>query len=499
MVKIKNCGANHQRMCSKKECLDCYNRSLASIPRVDKCWSHNDGILPRDVTRGSHFKYKIICDDCGHEFGIYPSSLSKGSWCTFCASKELCTGDCEICYNKSFASHAKSACWSKKNQRTAREEFLMSGKPFIFDCDTEGCDYQFIATPGHIVYNGIWCPHCCLKPTVFCEKDDCKRCFDRSFASHPRSKYWSDKNKIKPNKVTISCSTTKYIFKCERCPHEFKKYPSSIVHDKQWCPYCSGYNTKLCKDDTCSFCYYNSFASHPKSVCWSKDNDKHPRDVCLKSGLDFIFNCDNCKREFVSKPCIVEHGSWCLFCKQTTESIVYTHLFDNFKVIREYQESGCISTITGRQLRFDFKLSKYNVLIELDGRQHFEQVADWDSPEYVQSYDIYKIVYAFSRGYSFIRLLQDNVWNDRYDWHKALKENIKHYDIPTLMLLTKDDTYDIHLKKLREYIAYYNITLKFEIKIINPYIEYPKVNMRSIVRPKPQVLPIINLDKLFLK
>jgi hypothetical protein len=54
-----------------------------------------------------------------------------------------------------------------------------------------------------------------------CENEDCQTCFEKSFASHEKSKYWSDKNGIvKPRQVFKSVNT-KYWFDCD-CGHEFE-------------------------------------------------------------------------------------------------------------------------------------------------------------------------------------------------------------------------------------------------------------------------------------
>ena len=35
-----------------------------------------------------------------------------------------------------------------------------------------------------------------------CDKEDCKKCFEKSFASHEKAKYWSNTNELKPNQVS---------------------------------------------------------------------------------------------------------------------------------------------------------------------------------------------------------------------------------------------------------------------------------------------------------
>ena len=62
--------------------------------------------------------------------------------------------------------------------------------------------------------------------------------FEKSFASHPKAKYWSEKNgKVKPREVFKS-SGKKYLFKCEECSHEFQIGLNSISSGR-WCSFCS--------------------------------------------------------------------------------------------------------------------------------------------------------------------------------------------------------------------------------------------------------------------
>jgi very-short-patch-repair endonuclease len=75
-------------------------------------------------------------------------------------------------------------------------------------------------------------------------------------------------------------------------------------------------------------------------------------------------------------------------------------------------------------LPFDFILEEQKIIIEQDGPQHFKQISNWQSPELTKINDIYKMKCANENGYSVIRLLQKDIWHDRYDWLQELLENI---------------------------------------------------------------------------
>jgi hypothetical protein len=79
--------------------------------------------------------------------------------------------------------------------------------------------------------------------------------FEKSFASHEKAKYWSDKNLLKPNEVFKSTGK-KYIFNCNICNHEFSNSLNSISTNNHWCSYCA--NQKLCNKEDCNKCFDKS-------------------------------------------------------------------------------------------------------------------------------------------------------------------------------------------------------------------------------------------------
>ena len=96
-----------------------------------------------------------------------------------------------IPYEKSFASHEKAQYWSDKNELKPNEVFRCSNTKFYFTCNI--CNNEFDISPNN-VNTGYWCPYCVNK---LCDKENCNQCFEKSFNSHDKSKFWSDKNKLK--------------------------------------------------------------------------------------------------------------------------------------------------------------------------------------------------------------------------------------------------------------------------------------------------------------
>jgi hypothetical protein len=148
-----------------------------------------------------------------------------------CNSKRLCANEeCQICFENSFASHEKSKYWSDKNGDVKqRQVFKKTTTKYWLDCD---CGHEFNIRLANITGNNGWCSYCSNPPKKLCDNKDCNTCFEKSFASHEKSKYWSEKNgHVKPRQVFKS-SNTKYWFKCD-CGHEFNIRLADITGNNQ--------------------------------------------------------------------------------------------------------------------------------------------------------------------------------------------------------------------------------------------------------------------------
>jgi len=146
--------------------------------------------------------------------------------------------------------------------------------------------------------------------------------------------------------------------------------------------------SRLCTDD-CDICRKKSFSSHPKADYWSNKNELTPREV--------------------------------------------------FK---------------GSYLPFDILIEGLKLIIEVDGEQHFKQISNWKSPDETRKIDIYKSICAINKGYTVIRIGQEEVWEGKYNWKASLKSIIKKYDEAQMICLSLDDTlYAKHLECLENALS----------------------------------------------
>jgi very-short-patch-repair endonuclease len=187
------------------------------------------------------------------------------------------------------------------------------------------------------------------------------------------------------------------------------------------CPYCV--NQKLCEVNECNVCFEKSFASQEKVKYWNTTNNTNPRTLFKSSAKKFNFICNICNLNYNAALSNVSAGYWCNCVKNKTEYKLYNELLQIYNnLIKQYKVDWC-KNIT--HLPFDYCIEESKIIIELDGPQHFRQVSNWSSPEKQFKNDKYKEKCANENGYSVIRLLQEDVLYDRYNWLNELNQTIE--------------------------------------------------------------------------
>jgi very-short-patch-repair endonuclease len=281
-------------------------------------WSTKNTKDPHNVSLKSAKKCWFDCNVCNHSFSSAPKTVVKGHWCPYCANQAVC-GDinCVQCLEKSFASHEKAQYWSNRNLSLPINVLKGSPKKYWFRCDK--CPHEFESQLSGITgERNRWCKYCSNQ--ALCNNDDCKDCFDKSFASHEKSQFWSLRNIKTPREIFKKSDSIKYWFKCPKCPHEFEKNCAHILNGS-FCPYCASANGSLCTDETCQECFKKSFASHEKAQYWSIENDKSPREVRQCSDDKYWFKCYKCPHEFKSVLKCITKGQWCPYCAEPCKQL----------------------------------------------------------------------------------------------------------------------------------------------------------------------------------
>lgn len=230
-----SCYGTSRTLCDIKDCEKCFPRSFASHEKAE-FWSSQNEKTAREVLKGNSSKeFLFDCNNCNHTFSAILSNITKGRWCPYCSipSKKLCDDkDCDHCFNKSFASHEKAEFWDKKNDFKPRDVLKGSGKEYRFKCGD--CKHVFEKALNKT--STRWCPYCSSPPQKLCDKKKCTHCFNNSFASHEKAKYWHIANTETPRMV-FKNAKKKYLFLCEN-KHTFEKSPNAINWVEKFCDQC---------------------------------------------------------------------------------------------------------------------------------------------------------------------------------------------------------------------------------------------------------------------
>jgi very-short-patch-repair endonuclease len=440
------CYCNSSTMCNTENCTFCYNKSFASNSK-SSFWdySENENIKPRDITRSSGKSYNFICE-YGHRFKQKINNVSNGLWCSECCnSKRLCSSiDCSKCIKNSFELNPKSIYWdySKNGNEIPRNVFNSSGKKYWFHCNI--CYHSFEITLSHI-NEGKWCSFC--NGNNLCEKDTCEYCFQKSFASNEKSNCWiSEMNEGLIPRQVCKMSGKKCWFQCDNCPHKFNKVLSD-VSGGHWCKYCCLGSYDFCEIENCKHCFQKSFASHPRSKNWSNKNTISPNEITIYTKHPYWFDCDDCKNPFYAIiGNITRLNSWCPVCKNKTEKKLNNTLLKYYSTLKHSFRTDWCKNKT--YLPYDFCIPEFKIIIELDGLQHFQQVMKWKSPEEQFKTDLYKQECANNNGFSTIRLLQKDVWDDKNDWLNKLVKSIQE------IIANPEKIQNIYLSDNNEYTTF---------------------------------------------
>jgi very-short-patch-repair endonuclease/DNA-directed RNA polymerase subunit RPC12/RpoP len=194
-------------------------------------------------------------------------------------------------------------------------------------------------------------------------------------------------------------------------------------------------------------CFNNSFASIERS---KQLNDKiiNPRNLFKSTNKKFKFDCETCNKDFETQLSSVSKGIWCPYCVNKTELILFNSLKEFYITLeRQFKVEWCKNK---KHLPFDFIIEERKIIIELDGKQHFEQVGKWLSPEETMTNDLYKMKCANDNGFSVIRILQKDVYKNKYDWLSELISNIEK-------ITYENRVQNIYMCKNNEYKNFENV------------------------------------------
>jgi very-short-patch-repair endonuclease len=353
----------------------------------------------------------IICKEHG-EFLQLPKTHKRGNGCIHCAlisRKNKRTKKPEQFIVDAIKIHGDTYDYSKV-------EYIKAIEKVIIICKEHG---EFEQTPNDHL-SGKGCKDCAIEKNSNNMRKTNEQFIIDAIKIHGDIYDYSKVEYIKAiEKVIIICKEH----------GEFEQTPNNHLRGAG-CKICSG-------------CYKSNndeFAEKSKII--HGDIYDYSKVEYIKANEKVIIICKK-HGDFELTPNNHLNGQGCNLCINKTETKLYEIMKKIFpNLISQFKQEWCKKL---KHLPFDFCIPEYKIIIELDGRQHFQQVRNWSSPEEQFENDKFKEKCANNNGYSVIRLLQEDVFHDTYDWVKELcdaVEEIKTSNEITNIYLSKNDEYD---------------------------------------------------------
>lgn len=207
--------------------------------------------------------------------------------------------------------------------------------------------------------------------------------------------------------------------------HRWKTKLGNITHNHQGCPFCSGLRPIVGETDL--------WTTMP-SIAALLLNPEHGYELTSGSNKHVDFICPNCgtiSNRALNNIC--KRGFSCPVC---SDGISYPNKFmasvlEQLKV--DYTPEYIIE---GGSYRYDFYLHKYNTVIEMHGRQHYEGFgeAKRQSLEEIQKNDVDKMNFAIDKNVEHYIVVDSKCSDINY-----ISRNIKNSYLSTLFELSDID------------------------------------------------------------
>ena len=332
----------------------------------------------------------IICKIHG-EFLQLPSHHLNGSGCKRCSNsgENKKYTNCEF-LEKTKIIHGDKYDYSKTN-------YLDSKTDIIIICKIHGEFTQKATT--HL--SGCGCKKCGILTTANKQRSNKEEFIKKAIEIHG--------DKFDYSKVEYIDVDTHTTIICKE------------HGDFEQTPYC--HITKaICCRKCCGNYQYTSEEFIEKLKNKRGDTYNYNKVEYINSKNNIIIECKK-HGDFLQQPGNHLQGAGCPLCINKTETILYEKLKLHYpSVVLQFKQEWCKNI---KCLPYDLCIPEYKIIIELDGAQHFRQVSNWQTPEKQFETDKYKETCANNNNYSVIRLLQEDVLYDTYDWMSKLCESIE--------------------------------------------------------------------------
>lgn len=270
------------------------------------------------------------CKIDGHEWMARPYGILSGQGCPKCGGHIL----------KTHEQYVKELLTINPNIEVVGK-YINSHTKILHRCKIDG--YEWMVQPNDIL-QGYGCPRCAGNER-YGHEEYVRRVAEINSDIEVIGFYINNQTKI--------------LHKCKIDGHEWMATPNHILHNSG-CPMCSANAKKL----------------HEQYVLEVKSLNPNIEVLGLYDGAftKISHKCKICGYEWSSFPNNILCGCGCPKCKESHGERNIGKWLDRYDILYQRQKTfdDCKNK---RLLPFDFYLPDYNVLIEYNGKQHYEPVA----------------------------------------------------------------------------------------------------------------------------
>lgn len=355
-------------------------------------------------------KVHIKCNRCGKVFSQRPMNHLRGDGCPLCRYEKL--SELLLKTNIQFIKDAENIHGDKYSY--SETKYIGVFKSVSIYCNRCEKSFNQIA---HDHLSGKGCQDCgnrnrgisnskSLDGFLFDAKVIHKGIYDYSEVEYKRSHIL----------VRI---------KCTRCDQIFMQKPDKHLQ---------GHGCEACgrKDrDNALRKTMNQFMKEALIIHENNYTYDQSEYINLKTFIKIF--CVKCNLTFEQRPSSHLAGHGCPYHMYKTQARVFKHIQTLYPgSLYEYR----FPNLPNR--RFDIFIPEVQVVVEIDGRQHFEQIKNWGNPEDTHRIDRDKMDFLLCNGITVIRLYQPDVYKDSIDWKGFINDTIKHKARGLYTLSTKN-------------------------------------------------------------
>ncbi len=205
----------------------------------------------------------------------------------------------------------------------------------------------------------------------------------------------------------------KILFKCNRCGELYKQRPDAHINQKQGHRKCYFESKKISIKDY-------------KKIFKEKGLDLPIKDVTNNNRRVMEYKCNNCGNTYTNRVDLHLRGVSCPICNESHGEKYIRNYLDKHNI--KYTPQKRFQNLKDKTyLSYDFYLPNQKVLIEYQGRQHYEENDFFGGKERFkqqQLHDNLKREYAKNNGYKLLELKYTLDTQDKVD--KYLSRRIKY-------------------------------------------------------------------------